>query len=73
MAKLLSHRTDNDIKNKWYSMKRKEKRSGVQESVNAFAYSDVADVSIADDREKTAVAHENAYDSYQQRNWGRNK
>lgn len=27
MAKLMKHRTDNDIKNKWYSMIRKEKRA----------------------------------------------
>ena len=26
MAKLLEYRTDNDVKNKWYSMQRKEKR-----------------------------------------------
>ena len=26
MSKLMKHRTDNDIKNKWYAMKRKEAR-----------------------------------------------
>ena len=65
MAKLLMNRTDNDIKNKWYSMKRKEERMGVHESVNAFIRCDVANEPSADG------PNENADDGlYQPRNWG---
>jgi hypothetical protein len=32
MAKLMSNRTDNDIKNKWYAMKRKDERAGMRDS-----------------------------------------
>ena len=37
MAKLFKDRTDNDIKNKWYSMKRKDERNGTKEYKNPFA------------------------------------
>lgn len=68
MAKLLEDRTDNDIKNKWYSMKRKDERTGLHEAVNAF--SGVRDV--AEDV-TYYLAAENADGHFQQRNWGRKK
>ena len=37
MAKLFKDRSDNDIKNKWYSMKRKDERNGTHECKNPFA------------------------------------
>ena len=37
MAKLFKNRTDSDIKNKWYSMKRKVERNGKTEFKNPFA------------------------------------
>jgi hypothetical protein len=37
MAKLFTDRSDNDIKNKWYSMKRKDERNGTNECKNPFA------------------------------------
>lgn len=37
MAKLFTDRSDNDIKNKWYSMKRKDERNGTSECKNPFA------------------------------------
>jgi hypothetical protein len=69
MAKLLTNRTDNDIKNKWYSMKRKEERMGVHESVNAFASRDVAHEPLADGLNEVS-AQANADGLYQPRNWG---
>jgi hypothetical protein len=36
MAKLFTDRSDNDIKNKWYSMKRKDERNGTFECKNPF-------------------------------------
>jgi hypothetical protein len=36
MTKLFKDRTDNDIKNKWYSMKRKDERNGTNECDNPF-------------------------------------
>lgn len=71
MSKLLVKRTDNDIKNKWYSMKRKEERSGVNESVNAFGRSDVDKEPPASDPVEAAAEKDNADGSYQQRNWCR--
>lgn len=37
MAKVLEHRTDMDIKNKWYSMKRKEERGKVLKATDSSA------------------------------------
>jgi hypothetical protein len=37
MAKLFKDRTDNDIKNKWYAMKRKDARKGLDECTQPFA------------------------------------
>ncbi len=37
MAKLFKDRTDNDIKNKWYAMKRKDARKGTDECTQPFA------------------------------------
>jgi hypothetical protein len=65
MAKLLTNRTDNDIKNKWYSMKRKEDRVGAQETASgAFGKGDNG----FDDKPGD---HENTKGSFQQRNWSR--
>lgn len=36
MAKLFKNRTENDIKNKWYSMKRKDERNKTKEFQQPF-------------------------------------
>lgn len=41
MAKLFKDRTDNDIKNKWYSMKRKDERNGTSVCKNPFATANI--------------------------------
>jgi hypothetical protein len=41
MAKLFTDRSDNDIKNKWYSMKRKDERNGTYECKNPFGVMNV--------------------------------
>jgi hypothetical protein len=65
MAKILTYRTDNDIKNKWYSMKRKEDRVGVQET--AFGSFGKGDNGYVD----KPGNQENTKGSFQQRNWSR--
>ena len=68
MAKLLTHRTDNDIKNKWYSMKRTQTRLGANES--AFASSFAAETADADENDFGSIETAEIDDSFRPRNWG---
>jgi hypothetical protein len=70
MSKLFIDRTDNDIKNKWYSMQRKNERSGKDDFKNPFA-NDTIVVDTAMDNSCDRTIPEFSNDSYFQRNWSR--
>jgi hypothetical protein len=70
MAKLFKNRSDNDIKNKWYSMMRKQKRISDQ-LLNEFSTMDTghADTSVT----KTQSSSGDSKPSPLQDRWGKPK
>ena len=63
MATLFKDRTDNDVKNKWYSMKRKDQRNGTTACKNPFVDSKncpkllTTDVDYATLNRRTSLMH----------------
>lgn len=69
MSKILTNRTDNDIKNKWYAMKRKGERLGID--VRSDSYMESSVMNRTDD----SVVNENKTTNnlFQSRHWGSRK